>query len=441
MSVAEGLRSWAQTISSPVWYNSFPECVVDRASEVVLDLLVAMVAGAQSGEVVALSRFAERFSYGNTWTVTGSSLAPPFSAMVNGSAATVWEITEGNRFANGHPGVHVVPVALAAAESFGASGVELLRAVITGYETAVRISRAGQLPAVRHPHGTWGSAAAAVAVQMLRGANAEDIMRALGVAASYSLTTGYRTAFIGATVRNTYSGLSALLGYLAAEVEVTGDLDEGYYGVFDSIDGNAILRQPPAGYYILHNYFKPYPGVRHMHGAVYLALQWLAEGGRVDEIRRILVELPSWPARFNNPRPSNQLAALFSIPYGIAVTLLRRVIDPASFAAPWIDDPRVHSIIDKIELKGTEEFDRFWPDARPTRVRIDTSQAHWEGYVPLPPGEGTLAMGEERRERYRMVLAEYFGMSGAEAVMTEIRELRYRSSLSKLWNLLHRTDG
>jgi len=46
-------------------------------------------------------------------------------------AGTMLEIDEGNQFARGHPGIHVVPAILALAEQSGSSGAEVL-AAITG---------------------------------------------------------------------------------------------------------------------------------------------------------------------------------------------------------------------------------------------------------------------------------------------------------------------
>ena len=57
------------------------------------------------------------------------------AALLNGTAGTWLELDEGNLFAKGHPGIQVVPAAVALAQEFGASRT-LLIAVALGYELA-----------------------------------------------------------------------------------------------------------------------------------------------------------------------------------------------------------------------------------------------------------------------------------------------------------------
>ena len=49
--------------------------------------------------------------------------APPLdAALLNGTAGTWLELDEGNLFAKGHPGIQVVPAAVALAQDLGSSG-------------------------------------------------------------------------------------------------------------------------------------------------------------------------------------------------------------------------------------------------------------------------------------------------------------------------------
>ena len=90
--------------------------------------------------------------------------APPVdAALLNGTAGTWLELDEGNLFAKGHPGIQVVPAAVALAQDLGSSGADLLLAVALGYELSSRVNRAAETKLAIHPHGTYGVMGTAIA--------------------------------------------------------------------------------------------------------------------------------------------------------------------------------------------------------------------------------------------------------------------------------------
>jgi hypothetical protein len=132
---------------------------------------------------------------------------PWWAIVANGLAGTMLELDEGNRFARGHPGIHVLPAALAEAERLGRSGAALLAALVVGYDVAARLGGGAPVRPGMHMHGVHGAVGAAAAVARLRELDAESTARALGVAAGLTLGTSWRTALGGATVRNAYAGV------------------------------------------------------------------------------------------------------------------------------------------------------------------------------------------------------------------------------------------
>ena len=94
---------------------------------------------------------------------------PASAALLNGTAGTWVDMNEGNLHARGHPGIQVVPLAWALAEQEGRSGRDLLAAFVVGYEVSARIKRASATRLAVHPHGTFGTIGAAVALARLLG--------------------------------------------------------------------------------------------------------------------------------------------------------------------------------------------------------------------------------------------------------------------------------
>src|SRR5512142_707017 len=131
----------------------------ERARWILADCIPVIAAGMQQPEMRAfVERKLAHAAAGSAWVIgTGRRADMLDAALLNGTAGTWLELDEGNLFAKGHPGIQVVPAAIAAAQEAGASGEGLLIAVALGYEVSSRVSRAARMKISVHPHGTWGT--------------------------------------------------------------------------------------------------------------------------------------------------------------------------------------------------------------------------------------------------------------------------------------------
>ena len=121
---------------------------LDRARLTLADTLGAIAAGQQEPEIAALvARLASQGGSGaaSAAIATRHRLPGLSAAFLTGVAGTALELDEGNRFARGHPCIHVLPAAIVAAERVGASGRDFLLALCLGYELAARIGAAASL--------------------------------------------------------------------------------------------------------------------------------------------------------------------------------------------------------------------------------------------------------------------------------------------------------
>ena len=85
---------------------------------------------------------------------TAQTRIPGIATLLNGTEGTTLEMDEGHQFCKGHPGIHIVPAALAAASAHPTSGPDLLAAIASGYDVGARVGIASQLRPSMHPHGT-----------------------------------------------------------------------------------------------------------------------------------------------------------------------------------------------------------------------------------------------------------------------------------------------
>ena len=118
-----------------------------RASAIFADCIAVIAAGMQVKEMQAFCQAQRATAAQGRASIIGTGLTASAAdaALLNGTAGTWLELDEGNLFAMGHPGIQIVPAALAVAQETGASGAQLLRAVTLGYELSARIARSATL--------------------------------------------------------------------------------------------------------------------------------------------------------------------------------------------------------------------------------------------------------------------------------------------------------
>ena len=271
------LQGGSVTIARPAWldewsrfatdltFEALPQAVVERGKQVLFDCIGAIAAGAQEPEVVRLTdKMLIRGANGEAPVIGAHRRAAPgAAAFLNGLSGTMLEIDEGNQFPRGHPGIQVLPAALAAAGERRASGRELVVALTLGYEIGSRIGIASKLRVTMHPHGTWGTVGAAVAVARLNGATSAQVLETINVASTLGLATSRRTMLEGGTVRNNFAGFSNEIGLRAWDMVEAGFVGEtdGVGTIFggvvaDNFRPDGMVAELGRRWEIARNYFK-----------------------------------------------------------------------------------------------------------------------------------------------------------------------------------------
>src|SRR5712664_4283524 len=115
--------------------RSLPDEVVEKAKHHILDTLAAMISGSEIRPGRAAIEFVRAYGGREVATVVAANIVcgPIEAALANGVLAHADETDDSHGPSRSHPGVSVVPAALAAGEQFGISGKHFLRAVTLGY--------------------------------------------------------------------------------------------------------------------------------------------------------------------------------------------------------------------------------------------------------------------------------------------------------------------
>jgi len=416
--------------------GTVPDAALDRTTLVVADSLGAILGGSTAPYVAA---FAEQSDDGPA-TVLGTDRKAPAAraALANGSAGTVLELDEGHKYSTGHPAMHVLPAVLAVAEAEpsrgddgdgdggdgdGGRGRHLLASFVAGYEVGARVGIACvPLAPEYHMHGVWGTVGAAAGVAHYRGYDAGTTLEAMRIGANHALHTRFDAATEGATVRNTYAGMSAMNGILAADQAAAGftGLEDGLGRHLDRLcaegfDRDAVDEALGERWEIGRGYFKDHAACRYTHGALD-ALDAIEARGPVDPdaVASVLVETYPDAARLTETRPANDLQAKFSIPFAVATRLRNGHSSKAAFTDEALTEA-AYALAERVSVTAAEDLAARVPEARSTRVTIEFEDGReLVEEVRYPKGdEGNPFSTEELRGKFRTLADPVVGEGSA----------------------------
>jgi 2-methylcitrate dehydratase PrpD len=219
--------------------HPLPEAVAEKARHHILDTLASMASGAHLHPGRLAIAYVGTLGGTREASVVGTRLRTSAvnAALANGMLAHADETDDSHAPSRNHPGCAVIPAALAIAERIGASGEQLLRAVVLGYDIAARMNYALDADAFaaasRSTHSFGGTFGAGAAAGSLLGLNAEKARHLLSFCAQ-------QASGVGCNVRDSehvekafdFGGMPARNGVTAATMVAAG-----FTGVDDVFSG------------------------------------------------------------------------------------------------------------------------------------------------------------------------------------------------------------
>jgi 2-methylcitrate dehydratase PrpD len=423
---------------------------VAAARTVTLDTIGAMTAGSCLPENRKLAEMAVKMSGVGASTIIGHSelAGPSLASLVNGTSGVALEMDEGNRLGGGHAAIHVIPPALAVAEETGASGREFLESVIAAYEVTSRIGTGTVVRSEVHSHGTWGTVGAAAATGRLLGLSRAELREAINIAASMSPANTWTPCIEGATVRNLYSGRSAMQGIMAANLVLCGftGIKDGPADIYGSLLGQGFDPEAvsdglggPGPLRIQQNYFKLHACCLYNHPALDGMQNILRrEAFAATDVDRIEVLAPPLASIMTDPAPPNMLAAKFSLPYAVASTVTQGTTDVTAFYQDKLDDEATLSLAQRVSVAADPEMDlrRYdYPAARVT-VSLRNGRSFSESVVAHHGDHRNPASPEELQEKFAFLTEEALGSTRAREVMEAVARIEDLPDIRELSALL-----
>ena len=374
--IAAGLSALTGWSAALDW-AAVPVRIRQRAALVLCDDLAAMVAARDEPEVIAFHAGLARSSGLAEATVfngTAMRLDRYSAAVANGGASDWCELDEGYRRAICHAGIYCLPALLAEAEATGATGQDLLRALVIGYETTTRVARSFTWPNLTlHPHGSLAAVGAAASVAALRRLAAGDAAAAISSAATMVVPGPYNHAVAGALVRNLWPGVGAWSGMRAVDWVAAGitGRPESLHDVFAKAFGGTVTPDElTAGlgedWGLADGYHKIFACCQYAHSAVEATLK-LLEQAQASDIHHIHIDTHWRGQTLDNVSPGTTLAAKFSMQHILVTTAVHGDAGAGAFHASTLKDPAIAALRGQVRI-GAFEPEPEWPNDRPARV-------------------------------------------------------------------------
>lgn len=443
--------------AASIRHQDLPAEVEARARFLILDLVGNMIRGRHDAESSAPLMAAARamgLAHGNH-AVFGeaSRWSPMGAALLNGAFAHSLDFDDTHAAGTLHPGAPVIPAALAAAELTGASGKDVIAAIVAGYEVTNRLAVA--LPGGDHYDrgyhptatcGVFGGASAAARVMGLSAAQTED---AFGIALSQSAGS---LQFLknGAWTKRFQVGWAAMAGLSAALLA-----REGFRGAAEALEGKAgflrayapnpkperAVRNLGTEFELMETAVKPYPSCRYGHANVDAALALRAEHGiRAEEIESVTMGLPNKgmllvgaPLEYKQ-HPQNVVDGQFSGPFVVACALAHGHFGWDSY--PRMDEPELRALMPKIQCVEDPEVQAEFPAYMSGKLTVRARGQVFTKMVVVPKGEPANFLTEaELRAKFHGLTDAVLGTAQATQLADAVIGLAGAADVNALMRL------
>jgi 2-methylcitrate dehydratase PrpD len=409
-----------------------PPAVRTMVDALLMDLAGICVAARHSDYVRAVLAASDE---SGACTVIGQAggFGPAAAALCNGTAAHGEDYDDTFEGGPVHAGAVIVPAVLAACERHGLPGAQALAGIAVGCELMCRLCLVAPKKVHKagfHPTAVFGALGAAAAVATALRLPPAQWVHAVGIAGSMA---GGIIEYLaeGAWTKRMHPGWAAQAGYRAARMAQAGftgprTVLEGEHGFFHGFantregDFAAMLHGAGRDWLCAGIAFKPYACGTMAHPFIDCARQLVAQGLQAAEVEAIECETAEgivhrlWEPLAGKQAPPNGYAAKFSIPYAIAVGILRGDAGLAEYEEAVVQDPAIRALAARVRYvvdPANPYPDRFTGHVKATlrggRV-MEARQDHFRGGVDDPLSAADL------QAKYR-ANCTYGGWSAAQA--------------------------
>lgn len=437
--------------------DDVPEQVNARVQQRFVDSLACILGAYDAGPVrtaVAVASGTPQPS--STVFGTGLRTTPELAAFANGIMVRFLDYNDGYMEREpGHPS-DSIPACLAVAEAEGATGSELMAAIVVAYEIQMGLQDAASLNKRGWDHVNYVNVAMAAAAARLMKLDEAQTEQAINIALSAHIAmrqvrSGSLSDWKGCSAAN--AARNAIFAATLARHGMTGPspVFEGEMGFFKQVTGAFELDVDGFGsrengqFAILRSLTKTFPTNGELHTAVWAAIDLRSKIPDIDTIAAIRVETSEFNLRVlaDSPekwRPLTRETADHSLPYNVARALLDGDITIESYTAQRMADPRAIALMSKTTVSEDAALTKLFPKHLANRLTVTlASGEEFSSERISGPGSLETPMTDTDFERkFRRMAAPHIGRVAQGRVLEFVSDLAKQRDFQPLFEAMSR---
>ncbi|QKF81539.1 MmgE/PrpD family protein [Halarcobacter ebronensis] len=375
-------------------YENLPLKLIELSKEAFIDYIAVTIAGKEERSILNIKKYIKTKTMLKEATIFGckEKSSVEYAAMINAMSAHVLDYDDVSWTTIGHPTAVVASVAFAMAEKYKKTPKELILAYALGVEVMHKLAQK-TMPNISqrgwHTTCVYGVFGAVVAASILKNSSFEEIINAIGIAASKA--SGIRSNF-GTNTKAYHAGLAASNGIDALYLATYGlnssnkalEDKDGFiqnYADIDLLEDSNLKLGENWDLLEFGLVFKQYPCCSGSHPAADLVKdltqKYLLESTNIEkiEVGCSLLAQKELICDF----PTNALEAKFSMRYAIASMIIYKNLSLEEFSDEKVKDKRVQELMKKIDISIDSEFKKLgFIGTSPVRIKIKTKNREIE---------------------------------------------------------------
>lgn len=371
-------------------WEQYPEVVKEHAIMSSLDLIMALILGSYGKQFESGEKLAQMMGMTGEIPVVGSVNTYNLlgATVVMGHASNSFDIDDGHRQIQGHPGTSFIGGVLAAAIENELFYKDFLSVVVVCYELTIRWALAMQKEyGFLHSTGTYGAFGTALGMGRILGFDEKQLNNALSIADYHAPLTPVMRAVEYPSMNKDGVPFGALVGVMAVLETINGS--SGKTHILEMPEYQEHLDNLGEVWHMLELYYKPYTCCRWAHQPIQAIIDLKNEFGfGYKQVKRVKINTFRSAARLSKIEPLTTDEAQYNIAWPVACALVFGDVGFQQIRDEALGNKSVVDMMKRLSFEVNPEMDALFPGKRLASVEIELKNGkQYKSRVYEAPGE------------------------------------------------------
>jgi 2-methylcitrate dehydratase PrpD len=441
--------------------ESLPGNVIEHAKLFILDTIGCAIGGYCTEVGKQVASMAKRFQSPAESSLIGdgSTVCAEFACWANSSLANILDMDD-VFLGTAHQANCLIPTAFGIGEAEKSSGLEVLHAVVLGFEVGSRIGLyAWPSPAKARTYfpSSWQVFDAVTVTAKLLGFKQRELFHAFGLAGTVPPLPADMQKFVERPIGFGKNGFgwgtfTGVFWTLMAQRGVKGtphilDGDAGFWAIMgsDQHDFEKLVQGLGEKYNILDTKFKPYPLCTWGHTTVDATKKIIEENNiPAEDIESVTIKTIKRAVDFlRNPEMKTIFDAQFSLPHAVSMLALR--IEPGP---EWMSEenifhnPEAKAVSGKVKMEVDPSAEQVFFEENGLAIPSDVNVQTRDGKIyqeKIKYSKGTPNnpfKTEEIHDKFKNLASSLFSEKRIDEILETVNRLEKIEDISELTRLL-----